>query len=649
MITISHVSIRFGGHALFDDITASIGLRDRIGLVGKNGAGKSSLLKLLARISRPDEGDIVTPNAFKIAYLPQDGISASGQSVFEEIASHAFARHLQLDRRIHEISDEISVRTDYESDAYSDLLHELSDSHEEFTRIGGATMRAEIEIVMSGLGFSSADMERQCEEFSGGWQMRIELGKILLSKPDCILLDEPTNHLDIESIQWLENFLKSYEGSVVLVSHDRAFLDVVTNRTIEITNGRIEDYNASYSRYVELRAERRAQLESAYNNQQREIAQQERFIERFRSKANLATRVQSRIKLLDKVERIELEDEDTSAIRFQFPPAPRSGRTAVEIIGLSKSFGAKSVLRNIDFAVERGDRIAFVGKNGEGKTTLSRIIAGRESYDGELTIGHNVQIGYFEQHQAESLDSDATAFEIIDGAAQGEMRTKVRSLLGAFLFSGDAVYKKVKVLSGGEKSRLAMAKLLLEPANLLVLDEPTNHLDMRSKDVLKQALMAYEGSLLVVSHDREFLEGLTTKVVEFRGGGLKEYSGDVYEYLKSRQIESLRELEASAKQRQSSEQPKTTNQKDREQRKNKEKEQRRLQRLVQECEQAIASLEKEIAHGDELLKDPGFYASAEANKLLARYNEAQKLLEQKMMEWEQCSEDLRVFESTMDA
>ncbi len=644
MITISHVSIRFGGHALFDDITATIGPRDRIGLVGKNGAGKSSLLKLLARINRPDEGDIITPNAYKIAYLPQDGITASGQSVYDEIATHSFRRHLELDRRIHAISDELTQRTDYESDAYMDLLHEMGDAHDEFDRIGGATMRTEIETVMSGLGFRSDDMERFCEEFSGGWQMRIELGKILLSKPDCILLDEPTNHLDIESIQWLENFLKAYDGSVVMVSHDRAFLDVVTNRTIEITNGHIEDYGVSYSKYVVQRAERRTQLEAAHKNQQRDIAQQERFIERFRAKATFATRVQSRVKLLDKVERIELEDEDTSAINFQFPPAPRSGRTVVEILGLSKSYGQKSVLRSVDFALERGDRVAFVGKNGQGKTTLSRIVAGKETYDGTLTIGHNVQIGYFEQHQAESLDGDATAFEVIDNAAKGEMRSKIRSLLGAFLFSGDAVYKKVKVLSGGEKSRLAMAKLLLEPSNLLILDEPTNHLDMRSKDVLKQALLGYEGSLLVVSHDREFLEGLTTKVVEFRDGGLREYSGDIYEYLKARQIENLRELEANSKQRQQAEQPKSQNQADRESRKNREKEQRRLQRVVEEHEEAISALEKEIAKSDEKLKDPDFYASAQSASLLATYNEAQKKLEQRMAQWEVATDELRRFE-----
>ncbi|MFN9778250.1 MAG: ribosomal protection-like ABC-F family protein [Candidatus Kapaibacterium sp.] len=647
MITLSHISIRFGGHALFDDITATIGTRDRVGLVGKNGAGKSSLLKLIARQQRPDEGEITTPNGYTIAYLAQDMVTRKGFSVYDEIASHAFARHQYLDARLHQISDELSSRTDYESDDYAKLLHELSDVNDEFLRIGGTTMRAEIETVMSGLGFSTADMDRLCDEFSGGWQMRIELGKILLSKPQCILLDEPTNHLDIESIQWLEQFLKNYDGSVVLVSHDRAFLDAVTTRTIEITNGHVEDYPVPYTKYVDMRAERRAQLESAYENQQRDIAQQEKFIERFRSKANLATRVQSRIKQLEKIDRIELEDEDTSAIAFRFPPAPRSGRVVFETIGLGKSYGTKNILGSVDLALERGDRIAFVGKNGEGKTTLSKIIAGRESHTGTLTIGHNVSIGYFEQHQAEALDGDATAFDVIDAAAAGEMRTKVRSLLGAFLFSGDAVYKKVRVLSGGEKSRLDMAKLLLEPVNLLILDDPTNHLDMRSKDVLKQALMAYEGSLVVVSHDREFLQGLTNKVFEFRGGAVKEYTGDIYGYLQARQIENLRELEKSSSQkaervkaekaeRQKADQVRADNagtKENREEQKNKERELRKHTRALEDCEARIAELEKRMAEIDTKLADASFYSSADAPAALAEHRNVQQELDEKMKTW----------------
>ncbi|MFM8473077.1 MAG: ABC-F family ATP-binding cassette domain-containing protein, partial [Candidatus Kapaibacterium sp.] len=436
-----------------------------------------------------------------------------------------------------------------------------------------------------------------------------------------------------------------YEGSVVLVSHDRAFLDAVTNRTIEITNGHVEDYPVSYSKYVDMRAERRAQLESAYENQQRDIAQQEKFIERFRSKANLATRVQSRIKQLEKIDRIELEDEDTSAIAFRFPPAPRSGRVVFETIGLGKSYGEKNILGSVDLALERGDRIAFVGKNGEGKTTLSKIIAGRESHDGLLTIGHNVSIGYFEQHQAESLDGDATAFDIIDAAAHGEMRTKVRSLLGAFLFSGDAVYKKVRVLSGGEKSRLAMAKLLLEPVNLLILDEPTNHLDMRSKDVLKQALMAYEGSLVVVSHDREFLQGLTNKVFEFRGGAVKEYSGDIYGYLQARQIENLRELEKNSSQKaerakaekaamaEKLKAEQSVPKENREEQKQKERDLRKHARALEECETRIAALEQRLADIDVKLADASFYSSADAPAALAEHRTVQQELDTKMEEW----------------
>lgn len=650
MLTVSHITIRFSGKALFDDITFTINPRDRIGLVGKNGAGKSSLLKLLARINRADEGEIITPNAYTIGYLPQDGITAAGKSVYDEVASHVYAKALALNERVHQLSDELSSRTDYESDAYSKILHDMSDANEEFLRLGGATMRADIEFILSGLGFTTEDMDRRCEEFSGGWQMRIELGKILLRKPDAILLDEPTNHLDIESIQWLEQFLKNYEGAVVLVSHDRAFLDAVTNRTIEITNGDIEDYNCSYSKYVEQRAERRSIQMAAAQNQEREIAQQERFIERFRAKATFATRVQSRVKMLDKIERIEVEEEDTSSIRFQFPPAPRSGLSVVETKALKKSYGEKHVLHNVEFSLGRGERVAFVGKNGEGKSTLSRIIAGKEGFEGAMTIGHNVSIGYFEQHQAEGLDSDASVFDIIDRAAKGEMRLKIRSLLGAFLFSGDTVNKKVRVLSGGEKSRLAMAKLLLEPVNLLILDEPTNHLDMRSKDVLKQALLDYEGALIVVSHDREFLQGLTNKVVEFRAGRLTEYLGDIYEYLQARKIETLRELEASKAEKREAREEKKANQQDqqqeRERNKQREQKERKAKRALEQCEAEIATLEKEIADLDKKMSAEDYYLKPEFQKTLARHTELRKQLDAKMNEWASLSEELERY-STM--
>ncbi|MBX7154901.1 MAG: ABC-F family ATP-binding cassette domain-containing protein [Bacteriodetes bacterium] len=640
MITISHITIRFGGKALFDDITFTINPRDRIGLVGKNGAGKSSLLKLLAKLHRADEGEIITPNAYTIGYLPQDGITAAGKTVFDEVASHVFTRALELNDKVHKLSDELTIRTDYESDEYSKILHDMSDANDEFIRLGGATMRADIESILNGLGFTTADMDRLCEEFSGGWQMRIELGKILLRKPDCILLDEPTNHLDIESVQWLEQFLKNYEGAVVLVSHDKTFLDTVTNRTIEITNGDIDDYNCAYSKYLEQRAERRSIQMSAAANQEREIAQQERFIERFKAKASFASRAQSRVKMLDKIERIEVEEEDTSSIRFQFPPAPRSGLSVVETHGLNKSYGTKHVLHDIEFSLGRGERVAFVGKNGEGKSTFSRLIAGSDEFEGTLTLGHNVVIGYYEQHQAESLDSDASVFDIIDRAAKGEMRTKIRSLLGAFLFSGDSVNKKVRVLSGGEKSRLAMAKLLLEPVNLLILDEPTNHLDMKSKDVLKQALMDYEGALIVVSHDRDFLQGLTTKVIEFREGKLTEYLGDIYGYLQARKLESFRQLEASRAEKASAKEEKKPMQVEREQNKQKDNETRKIKRSIEQCEERIAELESTIKQLDSKLADAEFYKQKDFSTTVEQHNKAKEELARKMEEWAALSEQL---------
>jgi len=454
-------------------------------------------------------------------------------------------------------------------------------------------------------------------------------------------LDEPTNHLDIESVQWLEQFLKNYEGAVVLVSHDRAFLDAVTNRTIEIQNGNIEDYNCSYSKYLEQRAERRAIQISAAANQEREIAQQERFIERFKAKAAFASRAQSRVKMLDKIERIEVEEEDTSSIRFQFPPAPRSGLSVIETHGLDKSYGSKQVLHGIDFSLGRGERVAFVGKNGEGKSTFSRIIAGKEEHTGKMILGHNVSIGYYEQHQAESLDSDASVFDIIDRAAKGEMRTKIRSLLGAFLFSGDTINKKVKVLSGGEKSRLAMAKLLLDPVNLLILDEPTNHLDMRSKDVLKQALLDYEGALIVVSHDRDFLQDLTTKVIEFREGKLTEYIGDIYGYLRARKLETLKQLEANKAEKIAAKDEKKPVQVEREQSKQRDNEIRKIKKSVEQCESRISELEKEIKTLDTKLADAEFYKHKDFSITLAQHKKLEEELSKKMDEWATLSEQMK--------
>lgn len=643
MITASQLSLHYGGKYLFDECSFVIGTRDRVGLVGKNGAGKSTLLKVITREIQPESGTITTPNSYRIGYLPQDGATGTGKTVYDETAT-VFDDILSLEHKIHDIADELGRREDHESEEYYNLVHELTEANEKFSMSGGHTIHADIERILQGLGFSSADLLRLTDEFSGGWQMRIELAKILLVKPDCILLDEPTNHLDIDSIQWLEQFLRNYDGSVMLVSHDRAFLDVVTNRTLEITRGEIEDYPASYSRYVEMRAERRAHQLSAFKNQQKEIAKTEEFIERFRYKASLATRVQSRVKMLEKVERIEVEEEDLSAIAFRFPPAPRSGLSVVSAKHLTKKYGEKTILRDIFFELGRGDRVAFVGKNGEGKTTFSKIIAGTEPYDGELIIGHNVAIGYYAQHQAEMLDGNASVFEIIDNAATGEMRTKIRSLLGAFLFSGDDVYKKVKVLSGGEKSRLALAKLLLQPSNLLILDEPTNHLDMRAKDVLKRALQNYDGALIVVSHDREFLQGLTGKVCEFQGGKIRETDGDIYEFLRLRQLENLRELEKNnpkkADKNIQENTPKPTSAPDREDRKKTERERRRLEREVSENEAEISLLENAVSAFEKQMSEPNFYSSANSADILEKYRKKRGELERKIEEWTALNEQL---------
>ena len=636
MLTLSHCSVQFGGNYLFDDITFTIGTRDRIGLVGKNGAGKSTMLKILSGNVVSDEGNVIKSNDYTIGFLTQDLQATLGKTVLEE-AMTSFDVLLEIEKEIEHLNNELMIRTDYESDEYANILDRHAHLHERFNFLGGASVEGTVQRILIGLGFEEKDLYRLVDEFSGGWQMRVELAKILLKNPDCLLLDEPTNHLDIESVQWLELFLKNYEGALVLISHDKAFLDIATNRTIEITNGGIEDYNCSYSKYLVERIQRRDLVKQAYANQQKEIAKTEEFIERFRSKANLASRVQSRIKMLDKIDRIELEEEDNSAINFRFPPAPRSGLMVIESADLQKSYGSKHVLKGIDFSIERGRKMAFVGKNGEGKTTCAKILAGVEPYEGTVTIGHNVSIGYFAQQQAETLDGNRTVFETVDDVATGEMRTKIRALLGAFLFSGDDVYKKVKVLSGGEKSRLAMAILLLQPSNLLILDEPTNHLDMRSKDVLKQAIKSYEGTLIVVSHDREFLEGLTDQVAEFKLGKVRIYEGDIYEYLRQRNIEQLADLEIVKQQKKVTKTPIVSH--EREELKKNDQEKRKKEKRIHELESLINNWEIEQKNLEEQMSDPTLYSMPDLMKSIHQnYNNIKLSLEKALTEWTSLSD-----------
>jgi ATP-binding cassette subfamily F protein 3 len=546
MLNIQNISIYFGGRYLFDSVSIAVGSEDRIGLIGRNGTGKSTMLKIIYGLESPESGKVSMPNGYKIGYLPQEMKTDSTKSIFEE-AESALKDLKKLEEDINQYSKELEERTDYESDEYMRIIEKLTEASEVYHHLGGQSIEAEVEKVLIGLGFDREDFGRGMDEFSGGWQMRVELAKILLNRNDCILLDEPTNHLDIESIRWLEVFLKTYQGAIMVVSHDRRFLDNITNRTIEFSLGKIYDLPYPYSRFIVERAGQKELNLAAYNNQQKQIAQQERFIERFKAKASFASRTQSKVKALEKMDLIEVEEEDLSKMRFSFAEPPRSSRLIFETKGLSKKYDRKFVLNDIDFTIERGEKVCFVGKNGEGKSTLSKILAGILDYDGILEIGTNLNIGYFSQHQAESLDPDATVFETIDRVAQGEMRKRIRSMLGGFLFSGNSVDKKVRVLSGGEKSRLSICKMLFQPLNVLILDEPTNHFDMLSKDVLKNALIDFKGSMIVVSHDRDFLQGLTSKTIEFKKGKIKEYIGDINEFLEQQKIDSLDLLETTRK------------------------------------------------------------------------------------------------------
>mgnify|MGYP000465199611 CR=1 FL=1 len=545
MISIEGLSVAFGGNTLFDNITYVINKKDRIALVGKNGAGKSTMLKIIAGLQAPTSGSVNMPKDLTVGYLPQQMNLSDTRTVMEE-AEQAFSHIFELQSRIERMNTELSERTDYESEYYQELIERVSNANEQLALIGASNYQAEIEKTLIGLGFTREDFGRDTSEFSGGWRMRIELAKLLLQRPDVLLLDEPTNHLDIESIQWLESFLSTRANAVVLVSHDRAFIDNVTTRTIEISLGRIYDYQVNYSRYVVLRQERLEQQMRAYENQQKQIQDTEAFIERFRYKATKSVQVQSRIKQLAKLERVEVDEVDTSRLNLKFPPAPRSGDYPIIAEGVGKNYGSHVVFSNATFTIKRGEKVAFVGKNGEGKSTLVKCIMGEIPYTGTLKIGHNVKIGYFAQNQASLLDESITVFDTIDRVAVGDIRTKIRDILGAFMFGGEASDKKVKVLSGGEKTRLAMIRLLLEPVNLLILDEPTNNLDMRTKDVLKQAIRDFNGTVILVSHDREFLDGLVSKVYEFGGGQVREHLGGIYDFLESRKLDSLRELEQRA-------------------------------------------------------------------------------------------------------
>ncbi len=633
MISVNNLSVHFSGYYLFKNITFNLNDKDRIGLTGKNGAGKSTLLKILSGQQEAESGAIVIGSGQSIGYLPQEMIPNSSRTVLDE-ALTAFDHIIELENKIKTLTQEISEREDYESEDYAEIINCLHELTERFHMFGGNNRQEESEKVLLGLGFLHSDFNRSIAEFSTGWQMRVELAKILLKRPHFILLDEPTNHLDIESIQWLENFLINYFGCVVLVSHDRTFLDKVTKRTIEINSGKIYDYKVSYSEYVHLLEERIQNQQSAFDNQQRQIAEVEKFIERFRYKATKARQVQSRVKMLEKIDRVQIDDIDMSSIHFQFPQATQSGKIVAELISLSKSYGAKKILSNIDLLISRGDRIAFVGRNGEGKSTLSKILMGEiTDYGGEYKNGHQVKMGYYAQNQAALLNGEKTVFETIDDIAEGDIRPKIRSILGGFLFGGEDIDKKVKSLSGGEKARLALAKLLLTPSNLLLLDEPTNHLDIQSKDVLKHALLQYTGTLIVVSHDRDFLQGLTNTVYEFKNQKIKRYVGDIFEFLESRELESLHSLELNKKEALNKAKEVSENKLKYEKAKESDKEIRKIKKRVEQLEEEIRNLEKQIAEKDDLLANSSENVSFDLT-FYSEYESLKKSLEKTMSEWE---------------
>jgi len=638
MISIEQLIVEFGGSPLFDNISFLINPKDKIALVGKNGAGKTTLLKIIAGKLSPSSGNVFKTSDLTIGYLPQHMIHNEGTTVVQE-AEKAFEHIIQLQNEIEQIGVELAERKDYESDDYKKLIERFTHYNEHLHIINTGNFQAEIEKTLIGLGFERSDFSRQCSEFSGGWRMRIELAKILLQRPDVLLLDEPTNHLDIESIQWLENFLITSNSAVLLVSHDKAFIDNVTNRTIEISLGKIYDYNVNYSKYLELRKERREQQIRAYENQQKLIQETEDFIERFRYKPTKAVQVQSRIKQLEKLDRIVVDMEDTSKLNLKFPPAPHSGTIPLEIENLAKFYGNTLVLDNISMIINRGEKVAFVGKNGEGKSTLVKCIMDEVDYSGKLKLGYNVKIGYFAQNQASLLDENLTVFQTIDNVAVGDIRTKIGDILGAFMFGGEASDKKVKVLSGGERSRLAMIRLLLEPVNFLILDEPTNHLDIPSKEVLKEAIKAFDGTAILVSHDREFLDGLVTKVYEFSHKKVKEHLGGIYDFLQHKKIDSLHDLEIAEKNQTIIKEEKTIseNKLSYEARKELGKKIKKTEKSIQEVELYISKLENQISEMQNQLDDVEKSSDVDFIFLLQK---TQHELEQKIYEWELLNEEL---------
>ena len=642
MISVEGLKVEFNATPLFEDVSYVINKKDRIALVGKNGAGKSTMLKILAGIQQPTSGVVAVPRECTIGYLPQVMVLSDERTVMQE-AELAFEHIFEMQADIERMNQQLAERTDYDSEDYQKLIDRFTHENERFLMMGGTNYRAEVERTLQGLGFCREDFDRPTSEFSGGWRMRIELAKLLLRRPDVLLLDEPTNHLDIESIQWLENFLSTRANAVVLVSHDRAFLNNVTTRTIEITCGRIYDYKVKYDEFVTLRKERREQQLRAYENQQKQIQDTEEFIERFRYKATKAVQVQSRIKQLEKIERIEVDEEDNSALRLKFVCSSRSGNYPVICEDVAKAYGNHVIFHDVNLTINRGEKVAFVGKNGEGKSTLVKCIMDEiTDYTGKLTLGHNVQIGYFAQNQAQLLDENLTVFDTIDRVAVGDIRLKIRDILGAFMFGGEASDKKVKVLSGGERTRLAMIKLLLEPVNFLILDEPTNHLDMRSKDVLKEAIRDFDGTVIIVSHDRDFLDGLATKVYEFGGGLVKEHLGGIYDFLQKKKIENLNELQlsssptASAMKKEEGE-PVSENKLSYEAQKELNKKLRKLEKQVADCEQKIEKLEAQIAEVEAKMATP---EGASDMSLYEQHQQLKKDLDAVVEEWESVSIEL---------